>query len=278
MNSFVIGIVSGWIFWPGLLLLLTGAGLSWRAKNWRSRIAVGLTVLGLLLVLVSALPVPGGLLIMLFLTVAAFAIKPIRRWAGILLVLQTLLAGSLELPYWLDRKPLPAPGRVWVMGDSISAGIGFKGEVTWSDLLNREYPNRVINRSTGGGTASSALSSFEKYDLRGGDVIVIEIGGNDLLGSSRNFREDLNRLLAAVAASGAPAVMFELPLPPFANGFGRAQRELAKQYGVTLIPRRYFSAVLRGEESTVDGLHLSNFGHEKMRAAVERYITMEPIQ
>jgi acyl-CoA thioesterase-1 len=55
----------------------------------------------------------------------------------------------------------------------------------------------------------------------------------------------------------------------------RAQRELAEKYGVRLVPRRRFAAVLSGSESTADGLHLSNFGHRKMAAEIRRHFIFE---
>jgi lysophospholipase L1-like esterase len=58
--------------------------------------------------------------------------------------------------------------------------------------------------------------------------------------------------------------MFELPLPPFRADCGRAQRRLAAQYGAVLIPRRFFARVLAEPENTVDGIHLSRQGHERM--------------
>lgn len=62
--------------------------------------------------------------------------------------------------------------------------------------------------------------------------------------------------------------MFELPLPPFCNEFGRVQRRLAAKHGVTLIPKRVFATVLAGEEATLDSIHLSRAGHERMAEVV----------
>ena len=58
--------------------------------------------------------------------------------------------------------------------------------------------------------------------------------------------------------------MLELPLPPLYNRFGAVQRRLARRFGVVLVPKRYFANVLAGDESTLDGLHLSHIGHAKM--------------
>ena len=41
--------------------------------------------------------------------------------------------------------------------------------------------------------------------------------------------------------------MFELPLPPLKNEFGRAQRDLAAQFHVLLIPKRLLIGMITGE-------------------------------
>ena len=58
--------------------------------------------------------------------------------------------------------------------------------------------------------------------------------------------------------------MFELPLFPFQNAYGSAQRAVAAKHGVHLLPKRYFAAVLGAEDGTLDGLHLSQKGHDAM--------------
>ncbi len=58
--------------------------------------------------------------------------------------------------------------------------------------------------------------------------------------------------------------MFELPLPPFHGGFGKAQRMLAAKYHVLLLPRVWLASVLGAEGATRDGLHLSQKGSEAL--------------
>jgi hypothetical protein len=66
--------------------------------------------------------------------------------------------------------------------------------------------------------------------------------------------------------------MFELPLPPLSNEYGRIQRQAAKEYGVVLIPKRVFMRVLTGKDATLDSLHLSKLGHKRMAEAVHTLI------
>jgi lysophospholipase L1-like esterase len=62
--------------------------------------------------------------------------------------------------------------------------------------------------------------------------------------------------------------MFELPLLPNVIQYGQIQRRLAANYGVWLIPKRYFVGVISGANATSDGLHLSETGTRRMAALV----------
>lgn len=69
--------------------------------------------------------------------------------------------------------------------------------------------------------------------------------------------------------------MFELPLPPFHNGYGQAQRALAKKYNVTLIPKDWLASVIAKTGNTLDGLHLSQKGHNALAASLLSMFRME---
>jgi acyl-CoA thioesterase I len=66
--------------------------------------------------------------------------------------------------------------------------------------------------------------------------------------------------------------MFELPLLPDRIAYGRIQRRLALKYGVSLIPKRYFTDVIAGREATSDGLHLTYLGADRMAAVVAQVL------
>jgi len=107
--------------------------------------------------------------------------------------------------------------------------------------------------------------------------VLIEIGGNDLLGSTSlaDFDRDLDQLLALATADGRRVVMFELPLPPGSNGWGQVQRRLANQHGVALIPKRRFASILLSGDLTLDSIHLSQAGHEQMARLVEEVLGLD---
>src|SRR5437870_2613859 len=61
-------------------------------------------------------------------------------------------------------------------------------------------------------------------------------------------------------------------MPPFCSDYGRVQRRLAAAHGVTLIPKRWLADVLTADGATVDGIHLSQEGHERMAEKVWRLL------
>lgn len=102
-------------------------------------------------------------------------------------------------------------------------------------------------------------------------VVLIEMGGNDLLGGvpSSAFEKNLDATLSKLAMPGRTIVMFELPLLPYKVPYEQIQRRLAATYGVWLIPKRYLSGVIGGPNATTDRLHLSEAGAHRMAMPVE---------
>jgi lysophospholipase L1-like esterase len=62
--------------------------------------------------------------------------------------------------------------------------------------------------------------------------------------------------------------MFELPLFPLQNAFGAAQRSVAASHGVVMLPKRCLTKVLGMKGGTLDGLHLSQQGHNALAETV----------
>lgn len=278
MNPLLSYLISGEAFFSGLALLALGFGLMpLSEKPWRNW-SDAAVVFGLLILVITPVSLPYYISEALLLgsLVGWILLRNSRRLIrkGWLLLLFPLTMLTVEIPYYLRPAPVRVTGRLWLIGDSISAGTGFAGEKTWSDLGNASSPDSIVNRSVGGGTAKSALATLAKCDPRPGDAILFEIGGNDLLGgvSGSEFGRRLDALLAQGAAYKVPLVMFELPLPPLCNRYSEAQRRLARKYQVTLIPRRDFAAVFRGRDATTDGLHLSNAGQRRMYEVVRNVV------
>jgi lysophospholipase L1-like esterase len=182
----------------------------------------------------------------------------------------------VELPHHFAPTIAIHPSQpVYVIGDSISAGVG-SGERLWPDVLGELSHLNVTNLAKPGATVESALAQAK--DIRETNALVlVEIGGNDMLGGadSRTFYAQLDTLLEVLDSVNRQVVMFELPLPSFCNDFGKAQRILAKKHNIILIPKRYLTAVFGAKDATLDGLHLSQTGHATLAVSINGLLEVE---
>jgi acyl-CoA thioesterase-1 len=274
--SFVIFFFgSGFAFFAGVALVLLGVAVT----RWRPRLSWVPAMLGLIVIALSAAPLPywlyavAGLITVVWFLAEAFRRKLARvslifARTGVAIV--WLSAAALELPYLLGPD-LDISGRpaLWVVGDSVTAGLGDKKTETWPGILAHTHGIEVHDLSQMGATVASAHRRLEK-DPPGDGIILLEIGGNDLLGSTSaaDFDRHLSALLALVCRPGRRVLMFELPLPPLCNEYGLAQRRLAAKHGVGLIPKRILVGVLTAGGATLDSIHLTQRGHEAMAEAV----------
>jgi acyl-CoA thioesterase-1 len=165
-----------------------------------------------------------------------------------------------------------------VIGDSLSAGINDGVDIPWPTRLDEIALVNVSNTALAGATCRSAINQLDGLPKQ--CVVIVEIGGNDLLGGrlASEFRADLDALLAEIQSPGREVVMFELPLPPFFNGYGYAQRELADKHNVALIPRRLLASVLFTEDATLDSIHLSNDGHHELADRVASFLGLDNLE
>lgn len=268
---------SGLAFFVGIGLILFGVALSPFAQRRPIALARNLLVLiGGLLVTISATPLDGWL----YGALALFtSIWLGLEWFGegrkvcaarLAIAVVWLAALALEVPSHITPKlpPLGNP-RLFLIGDSVSAGMAVGEKGRWPTLIAEEHNVPLVDLSVMGATVKSAMKQAEAIDA-GSGLVLLEIGGNDLLGNTKpeQFEKQLDLLLASVCQPDRTVAMLELPLPPFSNRFGQSQRRLARKHGVVLVPRRVFISVLTSRGATVDGVHLSPTGHRLMADAM----------
>lgn len=285
MNSFVLNFADGTTFFVGLTLVVMAEGLFFLSRNRIVRpILTVLTIVGVVLVIISATPFPmWAYAIWMVSAVTGLVLwnlsRPPRRTcaiSGIALLLATLGLSFAEASH--RRHPhlaVPKGTTVYVLGDSISAGMGTKDRC-WPAVLAEMTPFRIVNLAQPGATVESARVQAQGVsDPR--SLVVVEIGGNDLFGETdaSSFRRTLDALVSSLCSNQHQVLLFELPLFPFQNAFGQAQREVAAKYGVAMLPKRDFARVLGTENGTLDGLHLSQVGHDAMARIIADVIQEE---
>jgi acyl-CoA thioesterase I len=290
MSVFLFLFGSGWAFFLAAALALGGLAVRTATRRrWLDRVACSSVDIGLVLGLLSAVPLSWFIYAALVATTLVWRLreKPERArqpegnrrlaWIRSGMVGAWLLACVLELPYHVAPQVALARGaKVEVIGDSLTAGIGEK--VTWPELLADHTGLHVTNLAQPAATTASALDQARRLSGEA-SLVIVEIGGNDLLGdnSAAGFEADLEVLLTQVRLQNSQVLMFELPLPPTYNGFGAAQRRVARRHGVLLLPKRHLMSVLARRDGTSDSLHLTPSGHQWLAEIVERTIVVEGI-
>jgi acyl-CoA thioesterase-1 len=279
MGPLVIFFAGGTAFLVGAVVVTVAVTL--RAairRRWAAALGAGLSLLGTAAVALSATALPVWLYAVWGIPLTAWLFMPARGKRGRAraiategaLLLLTICAVGFELPFELRPQISPAHySRLYVVGDSITAGIGREGGHTWPTILQTEHHVNVVDLSHAGFGCAEELRRIRNVPLSGG-LVLLEIGGNDLLGRvpPSQFGQDLDALVRHLSGPDRQLVMFELPLFPFDNAYGREQRRIARERHVVLVPKRFFANVLASSGATVDGIHLSETGQRQMAQMV----------
>lgn len=278
MNPIVLQLANGNLFFVGLVMIVAALFL----RLWFEGRILGLVlrigyIAGIVFVIFSATPLSIWLYCLWFgLCVAAALVVFSKKLSfqrkmlvSFTISLCSLVMCLVELPYHLSPTIKASPKQLlFVVGDSISAGISVKDRA-WPDVLADISHFKVINLAKPAATVETAMNQIAGI-VGSNSLVLVEIGGNDLLGhtDSKTFYIQLDQLLGKLAAENSQIVVFELPLFPFCNAFGKAQRNLARKYNMILIPKHYLTDVFGLKGGTVDGLHLSQKGHDALANSI----------
>lgn len=257
------------------------------AAKARSRIAIRACMgAGVLLAVVSATPAPtwlfavAGLLILAWFVLdslrASHTVTRIRTAMRILIPATAILAIALEAPYQrMPAVPHDQKSRIFVLGDSLSAQMSPQTE-SWPTQLAKRHMLNVSNLARPGESTLPGRRQAEALPPDDG-LVIIALGGHDVLGRRApvEFETDLDYILTRARAGGRIVIMFELPLPPLHEQYGRIQRRLAERHGAYLLPKRILSLLLADSTATVDGIHFSATGHATLAEIVWNAIRPE---
>lgn len=191
----------------------------------------------------------------------------------ILAVVFLLLPIINESRYWVSPElSLNNIGRIYVIGDSVSSGLGGPDEETWPKILSDRLKIPVVNLAIAGATAQSAMKKQVVQIQEIPCMVLIEIGGNDLLNATNpeDFERAMRQILEELKIVSNQIAWLELPLLPWKTQYGQIQRRLAEEMKVTLIPKQLLSEVFQTSDTTSDSIHLTAKGHQVMAEKVSR--------
>lgn len=157
---------------------------------------------------------------------------------------------------------------ILVVGDSLSAGYGIALRSDWVTLLQQRlaqqgYPYRVINASISGDTTSSGRERLPSALARHRpEIVIIELGANDGLRglALSQMRANLSAMIAAARGHGAKVLLVGMYLPPnygkpYTERFHQIYVDLARKFGLPLVPFLLEGVALQPDLMQADGLH-----------------------
>lgn len=153
------------------------------------------------------------------------------------------------------------------LGDSLTAGLGLAQSQAWPALLQARldaegYRYRVVNAGVSGDTSAGGLSRLEWQLAQKPAIVVLELGANDGLRGLpvAHTRENLAKIIARCQAAGARVVLAGMQVPPnmgedYAAAFREMFPDLAREYGVPLIPFLLAGVAADAALNQADGIH-----------------------
>lgn len=157
------------------------------------------------------------------------------------------------------------PGKVLILGDSISAAYGMNIEQGWVHLWAQSLQDRaqIINASISGETTAGGLARLPALlTQHQPDVVVIELGGNDGLRGYplSQLKQNLTQLIKLSQAAGAKVALVPMQIPPnYGEGYTRRFYETFAQVAAaqeaTLTPFILEDVALSPNLMQNDGIH-----------------------
>lgn len=142
-----------------------------------------------------------------------------------------------------DTRP-----RVVFLGDSLTAGLGLSPDEAYPSLIQQKMDAdglkfEAVNAGVSGDTSAGGLSRLD-WALEGDvKVMVVALGGNDGLRGlpASELKKNLATIIERAQAKHIAVVLAGMEAPPnfgqaYIAEFHKVYPELARQYGVPLVP------------------------------------------
>jgi len=163
---------------------------------------------------------------------------------------------------------LAAEKSILVVGDSVSAAFGIAQARGWVALLGERLKQErlnyiVVNASISGETTAGGAARLRPaLERHRPAVVIIELGGNDGLRGMpvATMKKNLGGMIEQSRQAGARVLLVGMRMPPnygpqYTSEFERAYADLAKRYGVALLPFLFEDFGGRRELFQPDGIH-----------------------
>lgn len=186
---------------------------------------------------------------------------------------------TVSLAVSLAAAALPAtadPLRIVGLGDSLMAGYGLAPGEAFPDrlqaaLIARGHDVVIENAGVSGDTSSGGLSRLDWSVPDGTDIVILELGANDMLRGIEPAitEQNLDRMIARLKERGIAVLLAGMRAAPnlgpeFAAGFDALYPRLAEKHGVSLLPFFLDGVAADTRYLLADGMHPNASGVDVM--------------
>lgn len=191
-------------------------------------------------------------------------IKSPWKWLIILVVVILLFKYFTSTNHVIVNNP-PRGNHIVAFGDSLTYGTGAAPGKDYPSQLGRMLGLPIINAGIPGDTTSSALERIDEVLDHHPDLVLITLGGNDLLqktGKKQLFRQ-LETIIRRLQSNGALVIIGGIQLPLFGSNISKGYVDLARQTGAVLVPNIY-AGILGHRDLMSDSVHPNALGYTIM--------------
>jgi acyl-CoA thioesterase-1 len=195
----------------------------------------------------------------------AVARVTVHRGAAVVAFLLALLAAALSP--WQPAHAAPAPLRLLILGDSLTAGYGLPHdegfEVQLQQALHAQgYDVHIIDGAVSGDTSAGGLARLDWVLADGADAAIVELGANDGLRGldPQRMEANLSAILDTLAAKHIPVLLEGMYAPPnlgpdYERAYRAAFDRLGQRPGILYDPFLLQGVAEDPALSQSDGLH-----------------------
>jgi len=165
-------------------------------------------------------------------------------------------------------------------GDSITAGKGAGAGEDFPSLIGKTLNIPIVNAGVSGSTTHDALLRINKDVIsKNPSIVVIELGGNDLLEhvdigvSRRNF----DSILSKISTTGAKIVVLDVKFFVFHQKYETDWRDLAKKYNAVYAPD-ILEGIIADPRLKFDDIHPNAKGYQKIAEKLTQIIAPLTLQ
>ena len=168
--------------------------------------------------------------------------------------------------------------KIYVLGDSITAGFGLKPEQAYPYLLSQKINLPIVNRGVSGDRTADGLARLsEDVLVEKPWLVIVALGGNDFLKKVPKIEteQNLRKIIAQVQAEDAITVILGMNLGLFSDEYKELFERVATETGSYLIPQVLKGIIDNPKHRQQDIIHPNQLGQEILADKVAK--SLEPL-